>query len=93
MREVVDRHLKGLDGLPTPEFVAAICKEFSSNSQKEKVLKFFLLESPLRARDLGVLLCGIGQNRARQICKEATDLREHRLARGKPFLWEEITPS
>jgi hypothetical protein len=88
VREVIDCHLEGLEGLPTPELVAAICKEFPADSQKERVLKFFLLESPLRPKDLGALLCGIGQNRAAQLCQEVARMRMRRLNQGKLPLWE-----
>lgn len=93
LREVVERHLEGLVGLPTPEIVAAICKETEAMSHKDKVLKYFLLESPLRARDLGTLLCGIGQNRATQLCQEVAHIRERRLVLGKKPRWEEATTS
>jgi hypothetical protein len=93
LQEVIERHLEGLEGLPTPEIVAAICKKFASNSHKVMVLKFFLLESPLRAGDLKVLLQGIGQHRAQQLCQEVARIREHRLARGKLPLWDEANKS
>ena len=88
LQEVIERHLEGHVGLPTPEIVAAICNEYAANSHKEKVLRYFLLESPLRARDLGVLLCGIGRNHAKQVCQDVARMRERRLARGKHPRWE-----
>lgn len=91
--KVINRHLKGHEGLPTPEIVEAICKKFSSDSDKVEVLKFFLLESPLRARDLGALLRSIGQDRAKQLCQEVARIRVHRLALGKSPLWEEANKS
>jgi hypothetical protein len=93
LQEVIDRHLEGHEGLPTPELVATICKDPQVSFQQAAVLKYFLLESPLRARDLGTLLCGIGQNRAAQLCKEVAQLREKRLARGKLPRWEEASTS
>ncbi|HEY8886032.1 MAG TPA: hypothetical protein VIM31_00840 [Candidatus Microsaccharimonas sp.] len=93
VREVIEHHLKGLEGFPTPEIVTAICEEFATNSHKEKVLKFFLLESPLRARDLGATLCVIGQNRAAHLCQEVARIHVQRLARGKKPLWEEASKS
>lgn len=93
LQEVIDRHLEGHEGLPTPELVATICKDPEVSFQQAAVLKYFLLESPLRARDLGTLLCGIGQNRAKQLCTEVVQLRARRLARGKKPRWEEASLS
>lgn len=93
LKVVVERHLEGLVGLPTPEIVAAICKDPAASSHKEKVLKYFLIESPLRAEDLGTLLCGIGQNSAKLLCQKAATERNKRFVRGKKPRWEEAKPS
>lgn len=88
LHEVVERHLEGLVGPPTPELVAVICADPAATSHKEKVLKYFLIESPLRPKDLGVLLCGIGQNRAIQLCQEVARIRQRRFEHGQPPRWE-----
>lgn len=88
VQEVIERHLEGLEGLPTPEIVTAICAEFASDAHKVKVLRFFLLETPLRGPDLRVMLCNIGQNRASLLCREVARMREERRGKGKKPRWE-----
>ena len=93
LREVVERHLEGLDGLPTKEHVEAICRDTDALFYKGVVLKYFLLESPLRASDLRTVCLAIGSNRAVQICQEVRRMRDRRLMEGWHPRWEGVTPS
>jgi hypothetical protein len=88
LREAMERHLEGLKGLPTVEIVEAICEEPVAVSQQEAVLKYFLVESPLRAKDLGSLLCrAISPGRAVQLCHKAARMRERHFRHGRMPRW------
>lgn len=93
LKELIEIHLEGLVGFPTVEVVETICKDPAARSHKEQVLKYFLVESPLRTRDLSELLFSIGQNRARNLCQEAARIRTRRVSLGRTPRWGDANPS
>ena len=93
LHEAIERHLEGLDGPPTREIVAAICADPAATFHQEAVLRYFLLESPLRPRDLGTLLCNVARNRSALICRDTANTRERRLDEGIRPRWEGATTS
>lgn len=88
LQSVVHRHLVALNGPPTPETVAAICSEVVSPSHKEDVVYYFLIQSPLRVRDLTSACTGIGANQLVRLCRNATRNRERLLSEGWKPRWE-----
>jgi hypothetical protein len=89
--EVINRHLAGHIGLPTPEIVATICKDPDAVFRVSKVLRYFIIQSPLRPRDLGMLCMANDSAHATSACKAALAERKRLIAvsdgRWKPR-WE-----
>jgi len=81
--EVIDRHLEGHEGLPTLEIVKEICKDPAAVFRVSQVLRYFIIQSPLRPRDLGVLCLSNDGTHAAHVCKAASADRDRLLADGR----------
>ena len=81
VQEVIEREIAHIDGPPTKETIETLCKELIINAYRERVLRYFLMESPLNLQDLRPLVLMIGAKRAADICQgaAATRLRHERL--------------
>jgi len=90
--ETIDRHLETHEGLPTKELVARVCKDPEVVCRRMAVLRYFLVESPLEARDLGPLVMEVAGNKsdARSVFNQTRQLRQYRLlhADENPVRWE-----
>jgi hypothetical protein len=81
--EVINRHLEGYVGLPTPEIVKAICMDPAAVFRASQVLRFFIIQSPLRPRDLGMLCMANDSAHAKHVCKAASADRARLIADGR----------
>ena len=92
--EVINRHLQGYEGLPTLEIVKAICEDQAAVFRVSQVLRYFIIQSPLRPRDLGPLCMANDSAHAKHVCHKAGVDRARFIADGrwKPR-WEGATPS
>lgn len=79
---IIERHIHGI---PTRKTIEEICKDPLVLSYKEKVLKYFLMESSLNLWDLRPLVDEIGSARARVLCQgTASDRANRELRDWKP---------
>lgn len=87
---LIERHVG--DESPTRVTIESICGDPKMSSHKERILRFFLIESQLNLYDLRPLVISIGYERSRAICNGAAEIRRTReLADRKP-LWGEVVP-
>lgn len=90
--ETIERHLEAHEGLPTKELVERICMDPEVVCRRMSVIRYFLVESPLEARDLGSLVMRVAGNQsdARSVFNQTSALRKYRLlhADEHPVRWE-----
>ena len=88
---LIEHHVGGK--VPTGATIESICGDPKMSSHKERILRFFLIESQLNLYDLRPLVISIGYERSRAICNGAAEIRNQRqLTEWKP-LWGEVVPS
>lgn len=88
---LIMRHVD--DEFPTRATIESICGDPKLSSHRERILRFFLIESQLNLFDLSPLVRLIGCDRSRAICNGAAEIRKHRqLSEWKPT-WQEEVPS
>jgi hypothetical protein len=80
--KVINRHLEGHEGLPTLEIITAICKDPAVVFRVSQVLRYFIIQSPLRPRDLGTLYMANDLVHATHACRAANAERERLIAEG-----------
>lgn len=89
--KVIDDYLEGHVGLPTREIVAAICADPAAVFRASQVLRYFIIQSPLRPRDFGTLCMTNDSTHASHVIRAATNDRDRLIAssngRWKPR-WE-----
>jgi len=85
VQEVIEHAVARLGGSPTRETIEAICEQRIISSYAGRVLRYFLMESPLNLQDLRPLVNIVGARQAVVICQGTAQLRrDHELQDWKP---------
>ena len=87
VRSAIEKHVANLHDNPTPDLVMEIMSVKSISFYKTDVLRYFLLQSPLRPGDLRALCEVIGYNQATRIAQEVAFQRRTKQLRGWQPRW------
>ena len=90
VEDAIERHVDGLVGSPTASLVEQVCGAVMQASEHREVLRYFMVESPLRAQDLQCFWRD-GVVSLETLCKAADDaarLRERRIHTDRHPVWE-----